>query len=139
MGRTSFRLVAGILGAWVVAGAGPGRAEAPGPAGRSLHLPAALAHYADPDLPAHFRTRQVRRFDNTPPDNPMTDAGATLGLVLFYDTRLSANDTLSCGSCHQQKHAFSDPRRVSKGYDGREGDRHTARALHRSSSRYRPR
>ena len=36
--------------------------------------------------------------DNTPATTSITDAGATLGLVLFYDTRLSANDTTSCSS-----------------------------------------
>ena len=39
----------------------------------------------------------------------ITDAGATLGRVLFHDTQLSADNTVSCGSCHQQEHAFADP------------------------------
>src|SRR5262245_12771916 len=60
---------------------------------RTLRLPDTPDHYADPDLPAHFRTPAARRMDNTPRDNPVTDAGATLGRVLFYDTRLSANNT----------------------------------------------
>ncbi len=87
-------------------------------------LPETLYNYANVDFPAHFRIRQ-RRFgsvldaDNTPPDNPITDAGATLGRVLFYDKRLSANDTVSCGSCHQQQHGFSDPSRLSKGLHGK--------------------
>jgi cytochrome c peroxidase len=88
-----------------------------------LHLPDRLDNYAEVHLPRHFRG-PVRRFDNTRQDNPITDAGATLGRVLFYDTQLSLNNTLSCASCHQQKHAFSDPRTFSKGHDGREGDRH---------------
>jgi cytochrome c peroxidase len=53
----------------------------------------------------------------------VTDAGATLGRVLFYDTRLSANNTVACGSCHHQKHAFVDPNRFSKGFDGKLTDR----------------
>jgi cytochrome c peroxidase len=90
---------------------------------RTLRLPDTPYRYADVDLPAHFRTRAARRFDNTPPDNPVTDAGATLGRVLFYDTRLSANNTTACGSCHRQRHAFVDPHRFSKGFDGRLTDR----------------
>jgi cytochrome c peroxidase len=90
---------------------------------RTLELPEKLDNYANVNLPVHFRNRAVRRFDNTPKDNPVTDAGATLGRALFYDTRLSVNNTMSCGSCHQQQHAFSDPRRFSKGHDGKEGDR----------------
>src|SRR5205823_4601382 len=54
---------------------------------RTLYLPDTPERYADIDLPAHFRTAAARRFDNTPPDNPVTDHGATLGRVLFYDTR----------------------------------------------------
>ncbi len=90
---------------------------------RTLRLPETPYHYADPDLPAHFRTPAARRFDNTPRDNPVTDPGATLGRVLFYDTRLSANNTVACGSCHLQKHAFVDPNRFSKGYEGKLTDR----------------
>ena len=40
--------------------------------------------------------------------NPITDAGATLGRVLFYDPRLSANDGTSCASCHRQSLGFAD-------------------------------
>jgi cytochrome c peroxidase len=91
---------------------------------RVLRLPTTPYRYADVELPAHFRTPAARRFDNTPADNPVTDAGATLGRVLFYDTRLSINNTVACASCHQQKHAFVDVRRFSKGHDGKQTDRH---------------
>jgi cytochrome c peroxidase len=50
--------------------------------------------------------------------------GATLGRVLFYDTRLSANNTTACGSCHVQKHAFADPDRFSRGFHAGLTDRH---------------
>jgi cytochrome c peroxidase len=91
---------------------------------RTLYLPDKLDHYADIDLPAHFKTLLAERSDNTPADNPVTDHGATLGRVLFYDTRLSANDTVSCGSCHVQKNSFVDPNRFSKGFEGKMTDRH---------------
>ena len=87
-----------------------------------LNLPAAPYRYATVELPAHF-TQPKRTHDNTPPDNPLSDDGATLGRVLFYDTRLSANNTTSCGSCHVQAHAFADPKRVSKGFHGALTDR----------------
>ena len=90
---------------------------------RTLQLPETPYNYAAPDLPPHFQTQTVRRLDNTPADNPITDAGATLGRVLFYDTRLSANGTVACASCHEQKHAFSDPGKFSKGYEGKHTDR----------------
>ncbi|HZN25745.1 MAG TPA: cytochrome c peroxidase, partial [Burkholderiales bacterium] len=71
---------------------------------RVLNLPATPYRYAAVELPAHF-TQPGRTHDNTPPDNPLSDDGATLGRVLFYDTRLSANNTTSCASCHVQAHA----------------------------------
>jgi len=40
--------------------------------------------------------------------NPVSDKGATLCRVLFYDKQLSVNNTIACGSCHQQQFAFSD-------------------------------
>jgi cytochrome c peroxidase len=94
------------------------------PAARTLHLPKEPYRYTGLDLPAHFQTEFVRRFDNVPKDNPVTDHGATLGRILFYDTRLSANNKVSCGSCHVQKHAFADPNRFSKGLAGQLTDRH---------------
>jgi cytochrome c peroxidase len=90
---------------------------------RTLRLPEPPYGYADLDLPAHFRTSAARRFDNTPRDNPVTDAGATLGRVLFYDTRLSANNTVACASCHRQGRAFSDGERFSRGFAGQRTDR----------------
>jgi cytochrome c peroxidase len=113
-----------VLGQIPGARAREGDEIAMGEAAPVLRLPDRLENYANPPLPRHFRGGPVRRFDNARENNPVTDAGATLGRVLFYDTQLSANNKLSCATCHQQSHAFSDPRKFSKGHDGREGDRH---------------
>jgi cytochrome c peroxidase len=121
-------LLAGGLLALAAAGAappGPDATKAPlakPSTERTLRLPETPYHYAD-ELPAHFKTRAARRFDNTPRDNPITDAGATLGRVLFYDTRLSANNTKACASCHLQSRAFAEPHRFSTGYQGKNVDR----------------
>ena len=56
--------------------------------------------------------------DNTPADNPVTDAGAALGKVLFYDRQLSLNSTRSCGSCHIQSMGFADGVQFSEGFNG---------------------
>jgi cytochrome c peroxidase len=103
---------------------------------RTLRLPETPYHYTDIELPAHFNTRAARRFDNTPRDNAITDHGATLGRVLFYDTRMSANNTVACGSCHHQSRAFVDPERFSKGFEGKRTDRN---ALSLVNLRYYPR
>ncbi|MDN3581605.1 cytochrome-c peroxidase [Mucilaginibacter flavus] len=62
--------------------------------------------------PANFGNRI-----NIPADNPTTQQGVYLGRLLFYETRLSANNKLSCGSCHQQAKAFTDGLALSKGVD----------------------
>ena len=43
---------------------------------------------------------------------------ATLGRVLFYDRQLSLNNSIACGSCHIQSHAFGDSAQQSIGLDG---------------------
>ena len=82
----------------------------------------ALANYANQEAPDYI-TR-----DGTPGMNPITDLGATLGRVLFYDKRLSRNDSISCASCHQQEHAFSDIADASVGVSGTTG-RHSMRLV----------
>jgi len=75
----------------------------------------APAHALEPyvfDLPQRFPIPKV------PDDNPMTVEGVGLGRVLFYDTRLSGNQTQSCASCHQQAHAFTDGLPVAVGSTG---------------------
>ena len=90
----------------------------------TVNLPATPYRYAKVELPPHV-TRSGRNHDNTPPDNPLSDDGATLGRVLFYDTRLSANNSTSCASCHVQAHAFADPKPFSTGLHGALTDRRT--------------
>lgn len=75
----------------------------------TILLPDTLYRYATIDLPAHFDMESERfhqqqplsSADNTPPSNPITDEGATLGRVLFFDRNLSANRTVACASCHK--------------------------------------
>jgi len=87
-------------------------------------LPARAFEYDIP-LPAHLQDPAVLRADNTPGDNAITNAGATLGRVLFYDRRLSANGEVSCASCHEQASSFGDPRELSVGFEGELTGRHS--------------
>ncbi len=98
---------------------------APNNVAEALNLPATTANYANPVLPAHLLTQQIRSQDNTPANNATTNSGATLGRVLFYDKRLSANNTVSCSSCHQAAHGFSDPNQFSTGFAGGHTDRNS--------------
>jgi cytochrome c peroxidase len=84
----------------------------------ALSLAVPVLAYASPTLPASFAVQPILGQDNTPVNNPTTNAGAELGRVLFYDKRLSANQTVSCSSCHQREHGFSDPRKFSVGFAG---------------------
>jgi cytochrome c peroxidase len=51
-------------------------------------------------------------------DMDVDDRKATLGRVLFYDKQLSLNNSIACGSCHIQSHAFGDTSQQSVGLDG---------------------
>ncbi len=95
-----------------------------------LNLPATTfdyVSYADTNLPDHFKTGidTVISQDNTPANNPITNAGATLGRVLFYDKALSINDAISCAGCHQQSTGFSDTAVLSEGFQGGLTGRHS--------------
>ena len=82
------------------------------------NLPPTPYNYANITLPAYLNTPPIAGQINTPANNPITNYGATLGRVLFYDPALSANNTKSCSSCHQQANAFTDPARFSTGFAG---------------------
>jgi cytochrome c peroxidase len=59
-----------------------------------------------------------------PPDNPPTASSIALGRRLFYDARLSKDNSLSCSSCHHPQLGFTDPRPLSLGVGGTLGVRH---------------
>lgn len=54
-----------------------------------------------------------------PKSNQLTNNGATLGRVLFYDQILSRNNSVSCASCHRPQNAFGDFKSFSTGFDFR--------------------
>jgi len=58
-----------------------------------------------------------------PEENPTTEEGVRLGRYLFYEKKLSADNSLSCGGCHFAENGFSDPRQFSPGIDNISGDR----------------
>ncbi|MEQ8234002.1 MAG: cytochrome c peroxidase [Gammaproteobacteria bacterium] len=64
-----------------------------------------------------------------PPDNPTTPAKVTLGNALYFDTRLSADGTIACASCHVPAVGGDDGRRVSLGVGGAPGTRNAPTVL----------
>ncbi len=87
-------------------------------------LPTTPYAYANDALPLPLLFKQSDGFkagifwDMTPPENLLTNAGATLGRVLFYDKRLSLTNTHACASCHRQQTGFASPERFDTGAQG---------------------
>ncbi len=80
--------------------------------GRYLfNLPGFVADYFDPMPVAE--------------ENPLTYEGVALGRRLFYEKRLSKDNTISCASCHKQEFAFADSARFSPGVADRTGTMNT--------------
>lgn len=69
--------------------------------------------------PSHFPSMII------PADNPMTVEGVALGRKLFYETQMSVDNTVSCGSCHSPAAAFSDTNQFSTGVNGAIGNRNS--------------
>jgi len=64
---------------------------------------------------------------------PIDPAKVALGRRLFFDTRLSADEWLSCSTCHDPAHGYSEGRTISVGVFGRRGRRHTPTLIGRDS------
>ncbi len=65
----------------------------------------------------------------TPEDNPMSEEKVALGRALFFDKRLSIDESISCASCHLPKYAFTDQKIVSTGVEGRKVQRNAPSLL----------
>jgi cytochrome c peroxidase len=57
--------------------------------------------------------------------NPLTEEGVLLGRHLFWEKRLSGDNTMSCATCHNPQNAFSDSRQYSTGINGHVGKRNS--------------
>ena len=67
-----------------------------------------------------------------PEENPITPAKTALGRRLFFDPILSRDYTLSCGSCHDPRRAFTDSLPVAVGVRGRHGTRNAPTLVNRA-------
>lgn len=159
------RVVFGLAAVLALAACQPERAGGGGTVSRAstpaldgLNLPAVPYNYAHPALPAFLNQAATPPRRGGPPGggrgapgrgpglttratdtarlaNPVTDAGATLGRVLFYDRSLSADGRVACATCHQQARGFADPAPFSTGV-GRTVTRRNAMSL--ANVRYNP-
>ena len=71
-----------------------------------------------------------------PEDNPVTAETVALGKKLFFDPRLSGDNTVSCASCHSPEHGFGDGRKTALGMRKQVGNRNAPTVL---NSAYSPR
>ncbi len=69
------------------------------------------------EIPSHFPQMDI------PMDNPMTEEGIELGRFLFYEPRLSGDNTMSCSSCHMPENGFAESTAFSTGIEGISGNR----------------
>ncbi len=70
--------------------------------------------------------------------NPPDPERARLGRWLYYDTRLSADGSISCATCHRPENGFSEPTPVSTGIDGQMGGRKAPSFLNAAFAFYEP-
>ncbi len=108
-------------------------------AAREDDLTAPVQHEAPP-LPKQGPLAQPRSRDQAglpptlteyvmPAGSPITPDAVALGEKLFFDSRLSANDTVACATCHDPALAFTDGRPTSLGIHGRLGQRNAPTVL----------
>jgi cytochrome c peroxidase len=79
--------------------------------------PYAAAQDYDLDVPAGLKNMRIPR------NNPLTEAKIELGKQLFFDARLSRDNTVSCASCHDPKKGWSNGTAFATGIDGQVGGR----------------
>ncbi|HOZ08589.1 MAG TPA: cytochrome-c peroxidase, partial [candidate division Zixibacteria bacterium] len=101
-----------LLAAAALFGPGPAAADDAG-----VPLTAVSAHSLGPE-----------RLGNLPPvivpvDNPQTDTKVLLGKQLYFDTRLSKDNTISCATCHNPAMGWSDAGPTSAGINSQRGGR----------------
>ncbi len=70
-----------------------------------------------------------------PEENPLSKAKVELGRLLYFETRISKDKTLSCASCHNPWHGFAEPRATSQGVGGLFGKRNSPTVINRLFSK----
>jgi cytochrome c peroxidase len=68
---------------------------------------------------------------NIPKDNPLTEEKIKLGKKLYFEKKLSVDETISCASCHIPEKGFADPRQFSSGVGGKKGGRQAPTVINR--------
>jgi cytochrome c peroxidase len=124
------RLVLGVMLAaaagCVGAAGGPRRAAAPALPGERLQSGTVTI-----ELPVGLQAGAAY----VPDDNPLSPEKIALGRLLYFDKRLSKDDTVSCATCHDPAHAWAEPRATSIGVGGKVGARNAPTVINRLFSK----
>ncbi len=114
--------------ALALGGCGGGSSEAPGGPVAPGPEPTDPTEPIDPGQPTPWEWDLPPGFPRplVPADNPMTVEKVELGRHLFYDRRLSLNETQSCADCHAQERGFTDGRPLAVGSTGETHPRNTS-------------
>src|SRR5687767_4136873 len=94
---------------------------------------AAAAQAKDPEKP-WFSPPLGMDMPESPADNPLTREKAELGKLLYFDTRLSRDKTVSCATCHHPSKGWTDQAPVSTGIKGQKGGRSAPTVLNAAYS-----
>lgn len=64
-------------------------------------------------------------------NNPLTRAKIELGRQLYFDTRLSKDNTISCASCHHPDEGYARHTQFGVGIEGKQGNRNSPMSYNR--------
>jgi cytochrome c peroxidase len=98
--------------------------------GGAVGVEAASQETYEPEIPLGLDEDAFK----VPENNPMTKEKIELGLLLFFDKRMSENNTISCATCHIPTLAFTDGQPVSAGIHRQQGGRSAPTAINRGFS-----
>jgi cytochrome c peroxidase len=99
----------------------------------AIFLAAAVSVPAQPPTPgapppvALFSVEAIKSF--TPSDNPITDAKAKLGDMIFDEKRVSADNSVACNTCHSPRNGFTTHTETSRGVGDQLGKRNAPSIL----------
>lgn len=82
------------------------------------------------DIPPFFPPMDI------PGNNPLTNESVLLGKYLFWEKKLSLDNSISCGSCHLPQNSFSDHNRYSVGVGGTLGNRQSMALINMGWARH---
>lgn len=105
-------------------------------AGRLLLTVIAVAIQSPVDVLAQVKVPLGLPALTTPRDNPLTPEKVSLGKQLYFDRRLSVDNTVSCADCHNPGKGFSNAEQFATGVKGQKGGRNSPTVLNTAYQKF---